>query len=65
MFDARLRLERADNDFSRWLEHSLSEAQLAEAFRKVDPYTYTWDGLRRRLLGMVGQKLEENSRGRA
>lgn len=65
MFDARLRLERADNDFSRWLENSLGEAQLAEAFRKVDPYTYTWDGLRRRLLGMVGQKLEENSRGRA
>jgi hypothetical protein len=65
MFDARLRLESGDNDFSRWLEHSLNEQLLADGFRKVDPYTYTWDGLRRRLLGMVGQKLEENSRGRA
>ena len=65
MFDARLRLEKGDNDFSRWLDHSLGEKQLADAFRKVDPYTFTWDGLRRRLLGLVGQKLKGDGDGNA
>lgn len=61
MFDARLRLERGDNDFSRWLEQSRGERQLAEAFRKVDPYTHTQDGLRRRLLTMVSKRIEESA----
>lgn len=64
MFDARLRLEKGDNDFSRWLDQSLGETQLADAFRKVDPYTFTWDGLRRRLLGLVGQRLKGDGSGR-
>lgn len=65
MFDARLRLEQGDNDFSRWLEHAQGERQLADAFRKVDPYTHTWDGLRRRLLTMVSRRIEESGNGRA
>jgi len=65
MFDARLRLEKGDNDFSRWLEQAQGERQLAEAFRKVDPYTHTWDGLRRRLLTMVNKRIEESANGRA
>jgi len=65
MFDARLRLEKGDNDFSRWLEHSQEERQLAEAFRKVDPYTHTQDGLRRRLITMVSKRIEESANGRA
>jgi hypothetical protein len=65
MFDARLRLEQGDNDFSRWLESSVGEPGLAEAFRKVDPYTHTWDGLRRRLLNLVDNALEADSYARA
>lgn len=59
MFDARLRLERGDNDFSHWFEDVLGEPKLADAFRRVDPYTHTVEGLRRRLLGLVDQRLEE------
>jgi hypothetical protein len=65
MFDARLRLERGDNDFSRWLEHSLGEQRLADAFRKVDPYTFTQEGLRRRLISLVGRRLKEDGSGGA
>jgi hypothetical protein len=65
MFDARLRLERGDNDFSRWLERSLGQRELAEGFRKVDPYTYTWDGLRRRLIAMVSRQIGDDSNGGA
>lgn len=63
MFDARLRLERGDNDFSRWFENALGERKLADAFRRVDPYTHTEEGLRRRLLGLVDQRLKELQHG--
>ncbi|MGO9449726.1 MAG: DUF5752 family protein [Candidatus Binataceae bacterium] len=59
MFDARLRLEKGDNDFSRWLEQSCGEHRLADSLRKVDPYTFTQDGLRKRLLSLVDQRLQE------
>ncbi len=65
MFDARLRLEKGDNDFSRWIEQSLGDRQLADSFRKIDPYTFTQEGLRRRLLNLVGQRLKEDGSGRA
>ena len=45
-FDARLRLERGENDFSEWLR-ALGEDELAAAIARLDPYTYTMDGLRR------------------
>jgi len=59
MFDARLRLEQGDNDFSKWFQDALGESKLADAFRRVDPYTHTAEGLRRRLLGLVEQRLKE------
>jgi hypothetical protein len=58
MFDARLRLERGDNDFSRWIEYALGEARLAAALRAIDPYTHTEEGLRRRMLAIIDQRLE-------
>lgn len=63
MFDARLRLEQHDNDFSKWLDQSLGEAQLAHALRKLDPYTYTEDGLRRRIMALTDARLRETARG--
>ncbi|MDB5108875.1 MAG: hypothetical protein JWM69_1816 [Candidatus Binatus sp.] len=58
MFDARLRLEQGDNDFSKWIESSLGESQLAQAIRVVDPYTHTEEGLRRRIVRLIDQRLE-------
>jgi hypothetical protein len=57
MFDARLRLERGDNDFSRWIERELGEKEVAAALRMLDPYTYTEEGLRRRIIGAVEKRL--------
>ncbi len=58
MFDARLRLERDDNDFAMWLQEELGEDQLAAALRNLDPYTQTEHGLRRRMLGLINRRLE-------
>lgn len=57
MFDARLRLETGDNDFAAWVEGQLGEKALAESLRTLDPYTYTEEGLRRRMIALVEQRL--------
>jgi hypothetical protein len=55
-FDARLRLERGENDFSEWLR-TLGEDRLAAAIARLDPYTYTMDGLRREVVRLVRRRL--------
>ena len=52
MFDARLRLGRGDNDFSRWLDDE-GYQDLAADIRDLDPYTQTLEGLRKRLIALV------------
>lgn len=53
LFESRLRIGAEANDFSRWLEGELGEAELAAAIRRLDPYTHTMEGLRRRLVDLV------------
>jgi hypothetical protein len=60
MFDARLRLERGDNDFSAWIERALGQKELAANLRRIDPYTRTEDGLRRAIGGMIDRTLGGN-----
>lgn len=59
MIDARLRLKREQNDFSAWLEHSLGEQSLARAIARMDPYTQTLEGLRRRIARLIAQRIRE------
>ena len=54
VFDAHLRLENGENDFSRWFR-ALSMVALADEVIRLDPYTYTLEGLRKRLLVLVGR----------
>lgn len=61
MFDARLRLELADNDFSRWIETALGDHELAEELRNIDPYTHTEEGLRQRMIVLVSRRLEQGN----
>ena len=52
MFDARLRLEREENDFSEWFR-TLGRGVLADEMLKLDPYTQTLEGLRRNIIRLV------------
>jgi Family of unknown function (DUF5752) len=52
MFEAKLRLEKGDNDFSLWLRSAGKEEE-AEQISRLDPYTFTLEGLRERLLRIV------------
>ncbi len=60
-FDARLRLENGDNDFSEWLAKALGEGELGRAIAGLDPYTYTLDGLRKEVVRLVRRRLQEDA----
>jgi Family of unknown function (DUF5752) len=60
-FDARLRLQKGENDFSEWLDTALGEEQLARQIARLDPYTYTLDGLRKEVVRLVRRRLQELS----
>jgi hypothetical protein len=53
LFESRLRVGAEDNDFSAWLEREMDLPAVARAIRTLDPYTYTLEGLRQVLLGLV------------
>lgn len=61
MFEARLRIGVGTNDFSRWLEHSLSEIKLANKIASLDPYTHTMENLRFALVKLIEKRLVELS----
>jgi len=60
-FDARLRLERSTNDFSNWIESSLGKPDLAGKIEKLDPYLFTLDGIRERMMELIDEELRSES----
>jgi septum formation topological specificity factor MinE len=52
IFDARLRLEKKENDFSIWFRDNGKE-QLANELSRLDPYTYTLERLREKIIKLV------------
>ena len=54
MFDAKLRLKNGDNDFSRWFR-DLGNSALADEASRLDPYSFTLDGLRQKIVALVGR----------
>ncbi|MBU3912074.1 MAG: hypothetical protein KKD90_05760 [Candidatus Omnitrophica bacterium] len=57
MFEARLRLDRETNDFSHWLETSLLEGELAKKIKTLDPYTYTMEDLKKKVIEIAEERL--------
>ena len=58
VFEARLRLERGENDFSNWLEE-IGQKKLAREISRLDPYTITLEGLRKNLIRRVSQYVKD------
>ncbi len=57
IFEARLRLERATNDFSYWIEDSVGDKVLADKISGLDPYTRTMKDLRQALVKLVEERI--------
>jgi hypothetical protein len=52
-FEARLRLGRKTNDFSDWIKFNFKDESLARRIEALDPYQYTMDQLRDRIVEMI------------
>lgn len=59
IFEARLRQASGTNDISYWLQTSLEEKSLGDAISKMDPYTQTIEGLRKRINLLVDKRVQE------
>lgn len=62
IFEARLRLEKGNNDFSNWLEIELKETELAKVIAKLDPYTQTLESLRQKIINLVERRLDAQNK---
>lgn len=60
MFEARLRLKKGTNDFSFWIEKYLGDKELADKISKLDPYTYTLEGIRETIVNLIEGKYGKN-----
>jgi small-conductance mechanosensitive channel len=58
VFESRLRLGRGLNDFTIWLQDSLEEAELGEEIARLDPYTYTLEGLRSAFIQLIEKRIK-------
>ena len=65
VFEARLRPPLGVNDFSHWLSTALGEKKLAAKIEKLDPYTQTMEGLRKKIMSLVNNRLKELSDAKA
>lgn len=63
IFDARIRLEKGVNDFSRWLENEMDEKVLAHSIARLDPYTQTLEGLRHKIIRLLDMRIAYLSQG--
>jgi len=51
VFESRLRLQRSTSDFTLWL-NTMGEDEIAEKINKLDPYAFTLEELRERIISM-------------
>jgi hypothetical protein len=53
IFESRLRLEKGKNDISVWIEKTIGDKSLADKISRLDPYTFTLDDLRKKLVLLI------------
>jgi small-conductance mechanosensitive channel len=58
IFESRLRLGRGFNDFSVWIQDNLGETELGAEIGRLDPYTYTLEGLRSTLIQLIEKRIK-------
>lgn len=52
VFDAHLRMEQEENDFTMWFRRT-GQTKLAEEVWRLDPYTLTLEGLRQKIIQLI------------
>ena len=57
-FESRLRLKNGLNDYANWLADDMDEKELSAEIVKIDPYTYTLEGLRSTLIRTIEKHIK-------
>jgi hypothetical protein len=50
-------LGRRNNDFSIWIRTAMGNEELAAKISRLDPYTYTMEDLRERLIRLIEKSI--------
>lgn len=58
IFESKLRLGKGLNDFTVWINDDLGEKELADEIARIDPYTYTLEGLRSSLIQRIEKRIK-------
>jgi hypothetical protein len=58
VFESRFRLKNGLNDFTAWLAEEMGEKELSQEIAKIDPYTYTLEGLRSLLIQTIEKHIK-------
>lgn len=58
IFEARLRLEKGNNDFSIWFRDCLEENDLADKIARLDPYAFTLEKLRSTIIQTIEKRIK-------
>lgn len=61
-YEARVRLQPKNDDFSEWIGLSLGKPRLAEAIRAIDPFMHPIEGIREHLLDLIEQEVRRDMR---
>jgi hypothetical protein len=57
IFESRLRLEKGKNDISLWIEKAIGDQRLAEKITRLDPYTFTLEDLRKKIISLIERSM--------
>jgi small-conductance mechanosensitive channel len=58
VYASRLRLKNYTNDFVVWLADAMEEKDLSQVIAKIDPYTFTLEGLRSLLIQTIEKHIK-------
>lgn len=59
VFEARLRPPYGVDDFSHWFKTNFNDDRIGEEISRLDPYSYTLESLRQRIIRIIERRLAE------
>lgn len=62
VFEARLRPPYGVDDFSHWFRTNFNDEAVGRELSRLDPYSYTLEGLRQRIIRIMEKRLAEVTR---
>jgi hypothetical protein len=62
VFEARLRPPYGVDDFSHWFKTNFNDEVIGKEISRLDPYSYTLESLRQRIIRIIEHRLAEVSR---